>query len=232
MSATLLSYPSPFSPCRTAPHRTRRTAAAHTDGMAGPPSWRARRARARTRDPLQGVLRGGVTPFTPAGDAKGEEATTGGRPRRHPRKILQWEPRPPILAPASLRCFDRAPITQGRASCASQSPLGVFPFSCERRRGGRGEWRRERRSRAPCRHRRAATRGRLWSRGAGPDAAREEDARTEAGRLKQSKEPGAAANDHTAPSSPSSPRRLHLCPAVRTVASPFSCVVPISCTLA
>jgi hypothetical protein len=37
-----------------------------------------------------------------------------------------------------LRCFDRAPITQGRAPCASQSPLGVFPFSCECRcKGGR-----------------------------------------------------------------------------------------------
>jgi hypothetical protein len=74
--------------------------------------------------------------------------------------------------------------------------------------------------------RRAAAGGRPWSGGAGPDAAREEDAHAEAGMPKQNEMSGAAANVHAAPPSPSSRRRLHLRPAVRTMAFPFSCVVP------
>jgi hypothetical protein len=87
------------------------------------------------------------------------------------------------------------------------------------------EWRRGGRSQALRRRRHVAAGGRPCSGGAGPDAAREGDARAKAGRVKQNEKPGTAANIHAAPPSLSSRRCLHLHPAVRTMAFPFPCVV-------
>jgi hypothetical protein len=104
------------SQCSTAPHRTRRAAAARTDGTAGPPSWHARRARARTLDPLQGfcewklpllplpvTLKGGKPPLVVGHDAALGKSSNGS----------------PVRRSFPLRCFDQALITQGRAPCAS-----------------------------------------------------------------------------------------------------------------
>jgi hypothetical protein len=205
-SASLLHPPPPFSPRRAASHRPARAAAARE--RMGRPGQRAgaHAELARARDPVWEIPRRGVSPFAPAGDAKGAMAATAGQPRRHLRLGAQSRG---VVAALPSGCLDQYLHPEAEPPRAPHQPLGVFPLSSDLR--PRGETRRSRksegggrRSLAPRRRRRAVAGDHSRTGGARRVVAEGGGRPRREGTLKRSKKPTAttyvdAVHHYTAP---------------------------------